>query len=95
MANTRPSAKYPYESVRNHHFDNLKAVLIFLVVFGHLIEPYRQTGSIITFLYYICYILHMPIFVFVSGYFFNEKIKQQLAKIPRFLLLLFFLLLAR
>jgi Fucose 4-O-acetylase and related acetyltransferases len=77
MANTRPSAKYPDECVRNYHFDNLKAVLIFFVVFGHLIEPYRQTGSILTFLYNICYILHMPLFVFMSGYFSKNTEKAR------------------
>lgn len=54
--------------VRNHHFDNIKAVLIFLVVFGHLIEPLRDF-PLFKALYFIIYSFHMPIFIFLAGYF--------------------------
>ena len=56
---------------RFYKFDNLKAILIFLVVFGHfleLVEGHRL-------LYLTIYSFHMPLFLFISGYFarFNRK----------------------
>ncbi len=54
--------------MRNYYFDNVKVILIFLVVFGHMIEPliihelYRD-------FYIVIYSFHMPTFVFVTGYF--------------------------
>ncbi len=53
---------------RDAGFDNMKAALIFLVVFGHLIEP--LTGNRKVFLLYeFIYTFHMPVFVFITGYF--------------------------
>lgn len=56
---------------RLYKFDNLKTILIFLVVFGHfleLVEGHRL-------LYLIIYSFHMPLFLFISGYFarFDRK----------------------
>lgn len=53
---------------RNYHFDNLKVVLIFLVVFGHLIEPIHDVFPFQS-LYFIIYSFHMPLFIFITGYF--------------------------
>lgn len=52
---------------RNYHIDNIKAVLIFLVVFGHIIEPLTFHPKV-KFIYLIIYSFHMPAFIFVSGY---------------------------
>lgn len=52
---------------RNHKIDNGKALLIFLVVFGHFLELF--SGDLKTFLYLIIYSFHMPAFIFFSGYF--------------------------
>lgn len=55
-------------SSRDHGFDNLRALLILAVVFGHLLEisaPFR--GSF--FLYRLVYSFHMPAFLFITGYF--------------------------
>lgn len=56
---------------RIYKFDNLKAMLIFLVVLGHfleLVEGYEL-------LYLSIYTFHMPLFLFLSGYFtrFDRK----------------------
>lgn len=59
---------------RNHHFDNIKALLIFLVVFGHLIEPLRDIG-LFKITYFIIYSFHMPLFIFMSGYFAKPNTK--------------------
>lgn len=60
---------------REYTFDNLRGVLIFLVVFGHLLEisiPFN--GS--TFVYRIIYSFHMPLFMFISGYFVKFERKR-------------------
>lgn len=63
---------------RDLSFDYMKGVLIFLVVWGHLIEFSLVDRSMIFFdtLRKIIYSFHMPLFVFISGWFFkaNEQI---------------------
>ncbi|TGE37560.1 hypothetical protein E4K67_12530 [Desulfosporosinus fructosivorans] len=53
---------------RDSYFDNLKFLLIALVVIGHTIEPMTSSGTI-QFLYILIYLFHMPLFSFVTGYF--------------------------
>lgn len=60
--------------VRNHHFDNIKALLILLVVFGHLIEPLRDI-QLFKITYFIIYSFHMPLFIFMAGYFAKPNTK--------------------
>lgn len=62
-------------SSRNGLFDNLKFLLIFLVVFGHMLEP--QTGGGVNFLYLNIYSFHMPAFIFVSGWFSRNSTWQK------------------
>ena len=52
----------------NYFIDNLKVILIFLVVFGHLIERYIDTNLTLRGLYMFIYTFHMPLFIFVSGF---------------------------
>ena len=56
---------------RIYKFDNLKAILIFLVVFGHFLELVEGHKL----LYLTIYSFHMPLFLFLSGYFarFDRK----------------------
>lgn len=66
--------------VRNHQFDNMKALLIFLVVIGHVLSNYGVTeGS--DFLYKVIFSFHMPAFIFVSGYFAKCDPKRVLSKL--------------
>lgn len=60
---------------------NLKGLLIFLVVFGHLIEVYKDTFH---YLYVFIYSFHMPLFILISGYL-AKRIDRK--KIFNFLLL--------
>lgn len=53
--------------MRNYRIDNLKAFLIFCVVFGHLCELTEFAGS--SYLYLLIYTFHMPAFVFCTGRF--------------------------
>lgn len=53
---------------RNYLIDNLKVVLMILVVFGHVIEYYINSSDLLMGIYVFIYIFHMPLFVFISGY---------------------------
>lgn len=57
------------QTKRNKYFDNAKLVLIFLVVFGHVISPLKDRDGILFTLYLIIYFFHMPAFIMISGYF--------------------------
>ncbi len=52
---------------RNYRIDNIKGVLIILVVIGHFLLPAAITRFTTNSLYLI-YTFHMPCFVFVSGF---------------------------
>lgn len=56
---------------RLYKFDNIKGVLIFLVVFGHFLELIKGYDI----LYLLIYSFHMPLFIFITGYFakFNKR----------------------
>lgn len=58
------------------YWDNIKGLLIILVVVGHLIEslPQGQLGLI----YKLIYLFHMPLFVFVSGYMAKFNLKKNM-----------------
>lgn len=58
-------------SSRIYKLDNIKFILVFLVVFGHLCEHIYFNGS--SFLYLLIYSFHMPAFAFVSGYCSKPK----------------------
>ncbi len=62
---------------RDYGFDNIKCTLIFSVVLGHLLE---FCGDF-TVIYRMIYLFHMPVFVFVSGYFGKFGLRQMLDKI--------------
>lgn len=68
------------KKVRDSRFDNMKALLIFLVVLGHVLSNYGETeGS--DFLYKLIFSFHMPAFIFVSGYFAKCDPKRVLSKL--------------
>lgn len=61
-------------SGRIYKYDNIKCLLIFLVVFGHILNLF--SGFFISNkLYHIIYSFHMPCFMFITGYFakFNKR----------------------
>src|SRR5690625_7801367 len=51
------------------YFDNAKLLLIFLVVFGHLIQPFTGDSKSVQTLYTWIYTFHMPAFIFLAGFF--------------------------
>ena len=64
---------------RDYYFDNLKFLLIALVVIGHVIEPMSSSGNL-KFLYILIYLFHMPLFSFVTGYFSKKYAPIKLLK---------------
>ncbi|WP_240407250.1 acyltransferase family protein [Gracilibacillus halophilus] len=54
---------------REAYVDNAKVVLIFLVVFGHLIQPLKQEIEAVDAMYQWIFLFHMPAFILVSGFF--------------------------
>lgn len=54
--------------MRNYRFDNIKFILIVLVVLGHLLELLKDSATANS-LYRVIYLFHMPAFIFISGYF--------------------------
>lgn len=50
-------------------FDNIKGVLIVLVVFGHLMHPVHNSNPALSACFDVIYLFHMPLFVLVSGLF--------------------------
>ncbi len=61
---------------RDYFFDNIKAVLIFLVVLGHFLLPIHEEGNVLVLIKRLIYVFHMPLFVFVSGYFSKRIYKD-------------------
>lgn len=58
---------------RDYKMDNLRFLLIFLVLMGHFMELFK--GEFTSNLYKIIYSFHMPAFLFLTGYFarFNRR----------------------
>lgn len=57
------------KAVRDDFADFIKYLLIWFVVLGHFINPYQHNVGITGSLYNFLYSFHMPLFVFISGYF--------------------------
>lgn len=51
------------------YFDNVKSILIILVVAGHIAEDLRGSFGPLSHWYTFIYIFHMPMFILISGYF--------------------------
>ncbi|WP_163652383.1 acyltransferase family protein [Listeria sp. PSOL-1] len=54
---------------RDYYFDNAKFILIFFVVFGHLMETFVADYTSVHILYLSIYTFHMPTFILISGFF--------------------------
>lgn len=65
---------------RNDLMDNLKGILIFLVVFSHFLLHYVDLGVasvLVQSLTYYIFAFHMPLFVFICGYFSKDLEKSR------------------
>lgn len=71
---------------RIYKFDNVKAVLIFLVVVGHMTTDYVSTSHAVRWLTLFIYTFHMPAFILVSGLMHKRTEKMRWNKVAMFLL---------
>lgn len=60
-------------SNRIERWDNLKGLLIILVVIGHFIEPHVKQSDAFKSLFLFIYSFHMPLFFYVAGMFYSDK----------------------
>ena len=76
---------------RDSFFDSLKFIMICLVVFGHILE-YSGIKDVLSFkVYSFIYTFHMPLFIFISGYFSKNITWNKLKKSAKTLLPAYFL----
>ncbi len=65
------------EKERVKYYDNIRGILILLVVLGHFLFNIKDNGSLFSIVIKTIYLFHMPMFVFISGFFsksiFNKK----------------------
>ena len=54
-------------------WDNVKGVLILLVVIGHMVEENVGQSTACKAIFLFIYSFHMPLFIFCSGYFYSDK----------------------
>lgn len=54
---------------RDNMMDNVKALLLFLVAFGHTLDVYKGAGGAELYIMKYIYLFHMPLFAFITGYF--------------------------
>lgn len=61
---------------RVYKYDNIKALLIFLVVLGHMVRPFVIGNAGSSFVYFSIYLFHMPAFIYLMGMFTKPSIKR-------------------
>lgn len=59
--------------IRDGRFDTMKGFLILFVVFGHFFTHDSAHGLSSSVMANFIFFFHMPLFVFLSGYFTNNK----------------------
>ena len=62
---------------RLYKWDNVKTLLIFFVVFGHLRLFFAEPSNIMSYGSFWIYLFHMPAFVFVAGLFSRNTINNK------------------
>jgi len=65
---------------RDEYIDSLKGVLIFLVVYGHILLGNFPAGSINCTLKNFIFMFHMPLFIYLSGMFSHIKDRMKYKK---------------
>lgn len=66
---------------RIYKYDNVKALLIFLVVIGHMTTDYVSDSMMVRNLTLWIYSFHMPAFIFISGLVHKQYITQEQASL--------------
>ena len=74
---------------RSKYWDNIKGILIFLVVFAHILLPFQEKYNSVNILTDFIYTFHVPVFVFVSGYFGKSDKSRSAESIIKLVVLYF------
>lgn len=74
---------------RSHYWDNMKGILIILVVFAHILYQLQNNSSVIDSIVDYIYMFHMPAFVFISGYFGKSERSRSFGAVIRLIFLYF------
>lgn len=53
---------------RDYQIDNIRGILLFLVVFGHALELLKIYSPATSYVYNFIYMFHMPVFIFITGF---------------------------
>ncbi len=67
------------EKKRIYKYDNVKALLIFLVVIGHMTTDYVSDSHMVRWITLWIYSFHMPAFIFISGLVHKHYITKERA----------------
>lgn len=65
------------EDNRDYLFDNIRAILIILVVWAHVLEDTISDYNETKLIYYFSYFFHMEAMIFISGYFSKNLDKSR------------------
>ena len=77
-------------------WDNMKFILIYFVVLGHLIGILKSDSFFLRGLYFFIYTFHMPAFLFLSGLFSKKTVdERRFEKVFPYLVLYLFMKLFR
>lgn len=71
MNNIDTKIKLTNKPKRQIEFDLLKAIAIYLVILGHIIQYITDDYFYNNDLWCVIYTFHMPLFLIISGYFYN------------------------
>lgn len=71
---------------RDSYFDNVKGILVILVVVGHFIDSMTGINDAARASFLWIYSFHMPLFIFISGYFSGGLVKSKARVVQRFCL---------
>ena len=66
---------------RIYKYDNVKALLIFLVVIGHMTTDYVSDSVMVRWITLWIYTFHMPAFIFISGLVHKQYITEERASL--------------
>lgn len=66
---------------RIYKYDNAKALLIFLVVIGHMTTDYVSDSHLVRWITLWIYTFHMPAFIFLSGLVHKQYIDEERASL--------------
>lgn len=74
---------------RSRYWDNIKGILIILMVFAHILYQLQDSSGVINSIVDYIYMFHMPAFVFVSGYFGKSERSRSAESIVKLVFLYF------